>query len=122
MRITENYSFFYTSEDYFKIRTKDQISSQSKSHSRYNSVNFNAYNLYKTVEFRAFAATNKISKFKKSINFLIENVNKYLNQSQFTPLEESYSKLVVKDENAKTIIREIITKEQVQEAIQNVQH
>lgn len=111
LRITEYYSYFYTSEEYFNKRISTQILDNYKSHERYNSINYNAFNLYKTIEFRAFAATDSFLKFKKTVNFLLNIVEEHISESNFQEIHKTFTKKVIKNPNAKTIIKEIITKQ-----------
>jgi len=111
-----HYSKFYPTEVVFNLQTKEQVSTpkrNGKPHSRYHSINFNAFNHYKTVEFRIFAATNKITKFKKYVKFLIENVDKYLKNEKFDEINAQKKVKIPKNEK-KVIIQEVIKKEDIQ--------
>lgn len=108
-RLNNNFCKFYTSESDFKTQTTIQLDSFCKNN-RYFAVNYNSYNLHKTIEFRIFAPTNKVKKVKSYINLVLNSIKSYLKDAQFNPL-------VVDVPNKKPhkkspiIIREILTKE-----------
>lgn len=116
IRKTSHYSKFYETEINFNMDSQDQLvhgRNDRKPSSRYHSVNFNAFHRYKTVEFRIFPATNKISKFKKYMTFLLTNINKFLIKSNFSNIEVSKAQIKIPNPEEKVIIKEIITKEEV---------
>lgn len=77
-RFSNHYCKFYISEENFKEVGERQLGSYGKDGSRYQAINFNAYNLFKTVEFRIFAATAKPTKFKAYLNGLLRFIDTYV--------------------------------------------
>ena len=81
-RLVNSYCKFFDGESDFNSISNYQLVDYHKNEHRYRAVNFNAYNLYKTFEFRIFAATNKINKFKSYLNMLLDNIAGYLKTSK----------------------------------------
>jgi hypothetical protein len=109
-RVNGSYCSYYRGENEFEDVANNQIEANFKTGSRYKAVNFNAYNLYGTFEFRIFAATNTLVKFKRYIKFLFKQINEYTNQvNKMTPIKIEG---IVKVKKVKPIlIKEIIKKE-----------
>jgi len=101
------YSSFYHDESQFNNIVEQQLKYYHKT-ARYFSVNFNAFNLYKTIEFRIFPATDNLNKFTEYLNFLLGEIRKGLN------LENDFKKydIEVKEKNkthaGPVIIKEVI--------------
>lgn len=106
-RIINNYSKFYNSKEDFIFMTNDQLKYPGKNSSRYHAINFNSFNLYKTVEFRIFAGTNSITKFVKNTNFLIETLNEFLKTAK--PIDIGIKKKTP-EKKGTIIIKKEITK------------
>lgn len=79
-RLNNHYSKAYKNETDFNLNTLRQLRDKTKSGSRYFFINFNSFNLYKTIEFRIFRF-NRGEKLKQYINFLINVVEKYLKEN-----------------------------------------
>lgn len=115
-RINKHYCRFYSDEQNFQNEVQDQYEHfdlNYKPSSRYHSINFNAANLYNTVEFRIFAATNSITKFKHYVDLLLKTVEDFCNQETIEPIffEVKMKKTKI-NSNEPEIIREIITKKE----------
>lgn len=135
-RKQNHFSKFYDTEISYNMDVNDQVAkpkSYGKPSSRYHCINFNAFVLYKTVEFRIFCATSKIKKFKDNVNFLLKNVDDFLKQENFKSFEVAKPQIKMQKQQDKVVIKEIITKEEikilqelnkskVQEEKENVQH
>lgn len=121
----KNYSKFYQNQISFDLNTTKQIEIRHKNDSRFHCINFNAFNHYKTIEFRIFPATNKISKFKQYVKFLINIVETFLAHETFKEFEKTKDKLKPK-EKKKTLIIKVITKNEINQlklgGTQDVQH
>jgi len=110
-RLSNHYCKLYTSENDFKTTTNNQIADTHKSSYRYKAINFNAYNLIGTIEFRIFAATSKPRKFKKYLIFLLKTINDYIKNNSFKEISiKLEGPTQTKGRNKPTIIREIISK------------
>lgn len=77
-RSSNYYSKFVNDEISFNNIIEQQLKDAYKDNSRYHAVNFNAFNLYKTIEFRIFPATSHLNKFVEYLNFLFEEIKKGL--------------------------------------------
>jgi len=112
----------YGTEINFNLDSTQQVSNSHKGNYRYHSVNFNAFNQHKTVEFRIFPGTNKIMTFKKYVNFLVKNVDDFLKTEKFNAIEVAKKMTTLKPKE-KVIIREIIKRAESNSGEnQNVQH
>jgi len=69
--------------DFLKI-SNAAILCRSRSH-RYHSVNFNSYNILKTVEFRVFPGVKSPVQFKKYLMMLLKFVDNYLQSKKLEP-------------------------------------
>lgn len=109
----------YQNESEFLSITSDQLRSTGKSY-RYNSVNFNAYNLYGTIEYRIFPATNKIIKFKKYLSLLLTSAEKQIKtfklENKEVNLTHKKKKDFVQTDEIK-VITDIITKKEKEDVI-----
>lgn len=79
-RLTNDFCLFYKNENAFDINTLNAIKTHSKDF-RYFAVNYNAYNIHNTIEFRIFPM-NKAEKLKKYIDFLVGFVESYLEKNK----------------------------------------
>jgi len=78
-RLSCRFCSLYASEQNFSTYANKQLNSPSRcGESRYKAINFNAYNLHKTIEFRIFAPTVKIEVFKKYVLFLLRTIEEYI--------------------------------------------
>lgn len=111
-RKSVHYCKFYNTEDVFISETKQQLENTHKGNFRYHSVNFNAFNQHNTIEFRIFAATNKILTFKKYVNFLLINLENFVTTENFVTLDLSKNVKVPKLKG-KILINELITKDEI---------
>lgn len=107
-RKTKSYSKFFNGESDFSAKVRHQLrygKHDMKPQSRYQCINFNAYNRYGTVEFRIFAAANGITKFKNYVKFLLGNVETFLSNETFEVIsivkkpfkENAEEKVVIKE-------------------------
>lgn len=81
-RKLNRYSRFFKDKKDYEYKTQNQTYEQSKSRERYTAINFNAYNLYKTIEFRIFPAATSPHKFKDYLVWLLEFVADYINTNK----------------------------------------
>lgn len=95
-RVNNSYCRKYLSENDFKINTRKALQCNYKAF-RYFAVNYNAYNLYKTIEFRIFPSTKNPNKFKDYVNFLYDYVIKFLKQNSTTEKTDIIKKKRKKD-------------------------
>jgi hypothetical protein len=88
----------YTNETNFLNVTSKQLSSVFRpGEPRYRAINYNAYNLHQTIEFRIFAPTTKIEVFKKYVLFLMKTIEDYIKDKSLTTEE-----IVLKDRMLET--------------------
>lgn len=73
----------YLTEKEFQNMTDKQVLDFYKSGARYYSINFNSFNIHKTIEFRVFASTNQIKTFKRYVNFWLNNIHDYLKNNPY---------------------------------------
>lgn len=78
-RLLNHYCKIYEDEKDFKNSTKQALRCMGKGF-RYKAINYNAYNCYKTIEFRLFSSTKEVKKFKDYITFLYDYVINYLKE------------------------------------------
>jgi hypothetical protein len=86
-RMNNNYCKFYRDKRQFQIASAVQLASNTKNE-RYWAVNFNAYPLYKTIEFRIFPSTKKVKEFKAYIRFVKYAVYSFLKADIDTTIRE----------------------------------
>lgn len=113
MRLTNRYCVPYNDKKEFTRITNKQVVYMGKCSERYHSVNYNSFNLHKTIEFRIFPATAKISTFKRYVNFLLKNVEKYLKNAKFKQIEIEHRHIITETHTITTKI--IIPKEKFTE-------
>jgi len=99
-RLDNQYSQQYKNNTDFFNTALSQVSYMGKGGSRYRAVNFNAYNLYNTIEFRIFGM-NKKDKLIEYIDFLINSVNSFLENAEEVKL--SYEVAVKYNPKSKVI-------------------
>lgn len=75
-RVNSRWCRNYDNKLHFKTTVDNQLRTNGKI-DRYFMVNFNSFNIHNTVEFRVFAATNKINKLVKNVNFIFDTINSF---------------------------------------------
>jgi hypothetical protein len=110
-RLTNHYCKFYSNEKEFKVQTNNQLKSSGKGY-RYFIVNYNSFNQLKTIEFRVFAPTTSITKFKSYLKLLFKSIDDYLKEAKIEPINRKIKK-DNKLNNEPMIISEIITKQEI---------
>ena len=113
-RLNNSYCHFYNDEKNFIYHTNIQVKNYGKV-DRYWSVNFNSFNLVKTIEFRIFAPTNSITKFKNYFNLLTKQVDGHLKNTKFETidLKIKHKKISPLEINKPKVIKTIITKKEL---------
>jgi hypothetical protein len=79
-RIKSEYCKFYKDESIFCEKSKEQTRNILKGSYRRYAVNFNSFNIVKTIEFRIFPAARSMEKLRSYVEFLLEFVSKYCNK------------------------------------------
>jgi hypothetical protein len=92
LRFSNDYCKPYKDKKDFIRATTQQVYCLNKDCSRYQSINFNSYNIHKTIEFRILPATSKILKFKKYINFILKEIEDFLNTKKEILFNINYQK------------------------------
>lgn len=100
-RTTNHYCKFYRDKRAFCIASAVQLASNTKNE-RYWAVNFNAYPLYKTIEFRVFPSTKKVKEFKAYIRFVKSVVYTFLKADKDTTITEK-AELTQEELNAENV-------------------
>lgn len=95
-RLNNRYCAKYENLRDFNKITKIQLRYNAKCSARYKAINFNSFNLYKTIEFRIFPSVDNLNKFKAYVNFLYDFVINYLKK------DKNYNKEIVILLNKKT--------------------
>ena len=98
-RLDNYYCKFYSNEQNFLNATKSQIADHYKSCESYHIINYNAFNLYHTVEFRVFPGVSSLSELKKYVNMLLAFVDKYLSVEYPSIEGESNDEITEQDES-----------------------
>jgi len=104
-RINYHYCQFYKNEGDFLTSVSNQINSYNKDGSRQHSVNFNSFNIHNTIEFRIFASTNSIRKFKSYTNLLLKSLSKYIKTQKEIKFDFSAN---VQSARKQAVFREVI--------------
>jgi len=108
-RLQNDFCKFYTDESHFDKVSTIQLKNFHKSE-RYYAINYNAYNLYKTIEFRIFPATTDITTFEKYLSLATNKVTEYLDTSKIMPIKINFTNKVKKRlDNQPVVISEVIT-------------
>ena len=92
-RLTNHFCALYKDQKDFNDSINMCLSTRCKGGYRYKAVNYNAYSLYRTIEFRIFPATYKIENFKKYVMFLVNNVNNFIDSNQLNPVDVQCSNI-----------------------------
>lgn len=66
-------------EKEFNKITRLQLKSYCKN-ARYTAINYNSFNIHKTIEFRIFPSVNNLKKFEDYLYFLYDTIIKYLKE------------------------------------------
>jgi hypothetical protein len=96
-RLSNNYCKGYENKKDFNKITRFQLRYNTKCSSRYKAVNYNSFNLYKTIEFRIFPSTKSLDKFKEYVTFLYDFVTDYIKK------DKNFNKDIVVLINKKTL-------------------
>jgi len=86
-RIRNDYCKFYNNDYDFLDTFHDAVSTKTKC-ARSFVVNFNAYPVHHTIEFRIFPSTKNVEEFKRYVLFLVSFVKDYI--SSMEKLEKTY--------------------------------
>jgi hypothetical protein len=102
-RMDNEFCEFYDTDDVYEFNDiKDEaLGSHDKCDARCHSVNFNAYPVHKTIEFRIFPATKKATDFKRYVNFVTCCVTSFISEVEKekvfeTLMEQRMKKVKVK--------------------------
>ena len=87
-----SYCSFYGSKKDFLQATNGAITSHSRNYRNY-SVNFNSYNIFKTIEFRVFPGVKTVAKFKKYLTMLLNFINDYLQSKELKQTKAELEKV-----------------------------
>lgn len=104
-RLNNHYCKLYLSDDEFNILTERQLKTTSKVSERYFSVNYNSFNLHKTIEFRIFASTTSIKKLKSYLKLLFESIEEHLSKTTIQDKTLNISLKRVTQNDKKPIIK-----------------
>lgn len=104
-RLQNRFCVQYKDETDFKEHTNKQLNSYYKD-DRYFSINYNAYNIHKTIEFRIFAPTMKVKKINGYINLLLNSITAHINTTAFKSIKINLNKS--NNTHRALIIREVI--------------
>jgi hypothetical protein len=109
-RLSSRWCQFYRDESHFKSIKREQLKAFHKNE-RYYAINYNAYNLYKTVEFRIFPATNKVLTFTKYLKMVVNDIDSYLQNFKTIPvIKKIYTcKVKKRPDNVPIIIEEVLS-------------
>lgn len=108
-RMTNHFSEQYGNREGFTSSVWRQVESRNKVDSRYRIVNFNAYMLYKTVEFRVFPAARKAKQGEEYLMFLLNFINDYLKATPDKEVSSEQMELNAKKLTVKAVMRDIET-------------
>lgn len=78
-RINNNFCSPYLNEKEFNLITRNQLKFNYKC-ARYKAINYNSFNIHKTIEFRIFPSTKSLKKFKEYLYFLYDCIINYLKE------------------------------------------
>jgi hypothetical protein len=92
-RRNNNYCQFYdpTDSEEFKEILQGALDDDGDHDNRFYAVNFNAYPVHNTIEFRIFPATKNVEDFKKYVSFVVGCVTSFVSVVE---KEKAYEKLV----------------------------
>jgi len=109
LRLFAYYSKLYTSQLEFENAIQNQTYEEGKANTRYYSVNFNSFPLYRTIEFRIFPSTCNIEKLKKYCSFLLNIVEEFTrtNESIKLSMDKTIDKIRRQHNKNKKIIIKI---------------
>jgi|TARA_Y100000310_G_scaffold345029_1_gene461280 hypothetical protein len=80
-RLINSFCKKYEDENDFNKTTKQMLKCLNKGY-RYKAINYNSFNVLKTIEFRLFPSTKSEEKFKDYITFLYDNIIKFLKKDK----------------------------------------
>jgi len=108
-RVFINWSKFFKNKEDFERKIERQLYFNSKCPERYQSINFNAFNLYHTIEFRAFTGTHDFKKFKENYYFLMGSIFEGLkNESNLKDFVYEIEEPNKEEEHKPKMIRKVI--------------
>lgn len=114
-RLTEprvsSFCRMYRNEEDFIENTTTQLNVSFKNN-RYFSVNYNAYAVHGTIEFRIFPATSKFNKFKDYTDLVLNSVENYITTATISPrtFNVTEKKVTKRENNEPQIFKEVLLK------------
>jgi hypothetical protein len=87
-RLNNHFCMGYIDKTDFKKVVKRQLEDTGKNGFRYRAVNYNSYNLYKTIEFRIFRSVDNEKKFQEYLKFVFKFVTDYIKENDFLKKSE----------------------------------